>query len=500
MSLDESKSPGSYDIPIKMVKYLSNPLANILSDLINESFSSGVHPSLLKFAKVIPIYKAKSRLDVSNYRPISLLPIFNKIFEKLMHKRLTSSLEKHNVLFSHQFGFQKNKSTTQAILDLCNQLTMALDKKEISCCIFLDFAKAFDTVDHKILLDKLNHYGIRGSALNWFRSYLSSRTQKVCINGILSEPNFISHGVPQGSVLGPLLFLLYINDLPSCSNILKFHLFADDTSIFFSHTNAKDLESIVNQELKIVSTWLSANRLTLNVDKSNFLIISNKKKTSSAIDIRIDDVSIKEKDYIKYLGVLIDNKLNWKQHAQYVNMKISKGIGILAKMRHFVQTDVLRQLYHVFFSPHIRYGLINWGSASKCATTKLSQCLKKVIRIMTFADYKAKSNPLFSKLGLLNFENLYKLEAAKFMYDISNNNLTSTICDLFQKTKARHSYKTRQATKNKFSFPLITTECRKKFITFDGVKIWNEIPLEIRSMSSKNLFKKYLHKWLLQHS
>ncbi len=499
MSLDESKSPDSYEIPISMVKCVSDPLSNILSDLINESFSSGTHPSLLKFAKVIPIFKAKSRLEVSNYRPISLLPIFNKIFEKLMHKRLTTFLDKHDVLFAHQFGFQKSKSTTQAILDLCNQLTNALNKKEISCCIFLDFAKAFDTVDHKILLDKLSHYGIRGSALNWFKSYLASRTQKVSINGTLSEPQTITHGVPQGSVLGPLLFLIYINDLPSCSSILKFHLFADDTSIFFSYNNAKDLESIVNLELKNVSTWLSANRLTLNVDKSNFLTISNKKKGESAIDIKIDNNSIKEKDYIKYLGVLIDNKLNWKQHTQYVNTKVSKGIGILAKMRHFVSQDVLRQLYHAFIAPHISYGLICWGSASKCNTTLLNKSLKKAVRIMNFADYRAKSKPLFSKLGLFNFDDLFKLEVAKFMYDINNNSITPVLCDLFQKTNARHNYKTRQATNKQFCLPMVTTEARKKFINFTGIKIWNQIPLEIRSMSSKKLFNKFLRKWLLQN-
>ena len=239
-------------------------------------------------------------------------------------------------------------------------------------------------MDHKILLDKLYHYGVRGTALNWFQSYLSNRTQKVCINGILSEPNNITHGVPQGSVLGPLLFLLYINDLPSCSKILKFHLFADDTSIFFSHENAKELESIVNNELKNVSKWLSANRLTLNIDKSNFLIISNKRKIDNTVDIKIDNLSVKEKDCIKYLGVLIDNKLSWKQHSQYVNMKISKGIGVLAKMRHFVPSDVLKQLYHAFVSPHLSYAVINWGNAPKCATTKLNKSLKKAVRIMTF--------------------------------------------------------------------------------------------------------------------
>ena len=297
--LKDSKSPDSYEIPIKMVKYISDSLSSVLAELINESFSTGQHPSLLKFAKVIPIHKANSKLEVSNYRPISLLPIFNKIFERLMHNRLTKFLEKHEILYPQQFGFQKRKSTTQAILNLCDQLTNAIENKEFSRCIFLDLAKAFDTVDHEILLSKLSHYGIRGTALDWFKSYLSDRTQKVYINGFLSESRNVTHGVPQGSVLGPLLFLLYINDMPYCSEILKFHLFADDTSIFFSHKNQHELEIIVNNELKKVSDWLSANRLTLNVAKSNFLLLSKKKSTSFKTNIMINDTPIVEKNYIK---------------------------------------------------------------------------------------------------------------------------------------------------------------------------------------------------------
>ena len=211
-----------------------------------------------------------------------------------MHNiRLTIFLEKHNIIFEHQFGFQKNKSTSLAILDLYNQLIKAIEDKKISCCIFLDLAKAFDTVDHTILLDKLEFYGVRGTALDWFKSYLTDRTQKVSINGQLSNPCNVQSGVPQGSVLGPLLFLLYINDMPSVSKLLKFHLFADDTSIFFSDKNVRNLENTVNAELMKVSDWLNANKLTLNVDKSNFLLISSpQKKISCTVNLKIHNKSI----------------------------------------------------------------------------------------------------------------------------------------------------------------------------------------------------------------
>ena len=206
-NLDESKAPDSYNIPTRLIKLIQIHIAEPLTSLINLSFTTGYYPKSLKYAKVVPIFKANSKYEVSNYRPISLLPLFNKIFEKLMYSRLIDFLQKHKVLYPHQFGFQKQKSTSLAIIDVCIKLVEAIENKQFSCCIFLDFAKAFNTVNHKILLSKLENYGIRGIALEWFRSYLHDRTQRVFVGGQLSEDKHIKHGVPQGSVLGPLLFL-----------------------------------------------------------------------------------------------------------------------------------------------------------------------------------------------------------------------------------------------------------------------------------------------------
>ena len=335
---------------MKLIKCISESVKEPLASLINDSFSTGFYPTILKFAKVVPVHKGKSQLEVTNYRPISLLSIFNKIFEKLMHNRLVKFLDQHKIIFEHQFGFQKNKSTSIAILDVCSQLINAADDKQSSCCIFLDFAKAFDTVDHNILINKLDYYGIRGTALKWFESYLTNRTQKVCINGTFSESCNVKFGVPQGSVLGPLLFLLYINDMPNSSNILKIHLFADDTSIFFSHKNLKELESIVNNELSKVSDWLIANKLTLNVDKSNFLLISpSRKNTTNKINLSINNEAIAQNDCIKCLGVLLAKHLSWKNHIQHVKLKLSKGIGILAKLRHYVPQNILKKSLLCFY-------------------------------------------------------------------------------------------------------------------------------------------------------
>ena len=232
-ALNPSKSVGPNSIPIKLLKIVGCSISPLLALLINHSFQSGIYPDTFKIAKVISLFKKGNPELPSNYRPISLLSIFSKKFEKLMYKRLYSFLEVHNILYSLQFGFQENHSIDHALVNLTESVKNTLDNKRLGCGIFIDLQRAFDTVNHKILLSKLEHYGIRGCALGRFRSYLPDRKQYVSVNGKSSSLLTVSCGVPQGSVLGPLLFLVYINDLPNASKKLTFYLFADDTNIYY---------------------------------------------------------------------------------------------------------------------------------------------------------------------------------------------------------------------------------------------------------------------------
>ena len=246
-----------------------------------------------------------------------------------MYKRLYAYLECHNILYSLQFGFRQKCSTNHALISIAESIRCSVDNKEFGCGIFIDLKKAFDTVNHSILLLKLHHYGVRGKAYEWFQSNLSNRKQFVCVNGHESDSLTLTCGVPQGSVLGPLLFLLYINDLPNASSLLTFHLFADDTNIYYSCKNLDDLESKLNHELKIVAEWMKSNRLALSILKTNFILFHSKKlKPSKLLNLKIDGVNIKQVFTVKYLGVTFDSNLTWKNHINELCSKLSKTVEI----------------------------------------------------------------------------------------------------------------------------------------------------------------------------
>ena len=357
-----NKSTGPVSIPLKMIKDVVDIIVVPLCHIINISFATGVFPDILKIAKVHPLHKGGSTLDPNNFRPISLLSIFDKIIEKLMHKRLYEFLEVNNILFENQFGFRKNNSTVYALMEITEKIKESIDNNKLGCGIFIDLKKAFDTVNHKILLSKLEHYGIRGNLLSWFESYLTDRKQFVSFNGENSDPKDILCGVPQGSVLGPLLFLIYINDLPNVSDKLKFYLFADDTNIYFESSDLKVLEKVINEELKHLSLWLKVNRLALNISKTNFVIFhSSQRNLKHQVTLKLDKKAINQKDNIKYLGVIIDCHLNWKHHILNVSKKISRSIGVMYRIRKYVNTNILKSLYYSLIYSHIVYAIQIWG-------------------------------------------------------------------------------------------------------------------------------------------
>ena len=284
----KDSSPGFDDIKISPLHCVFQHIANPLSYICNLSLTHGVFPETLKTANVIPLFKKDNQMFFNNYRPVSLLSTFSKILEKVMYERLLDFLNEHKILFQYQFGFRKNHSTQLALTVLMDKLIKSIENGDHVIGVFLDFSKAFDTVDHSILLNKLHHYRIRGSALDWFRSYLSNRQQFVTYNDVSSGTKVLKCGVPQGSILGPLLFLIYINDL---ANICKHTMpifFADDSNLFINGKDASKIELELNEELSNIASWLKINKLSLNVDKTQFMIFSRKQNQIENIEIRIE--------------------------------------------------------------------------------------------------------------------------------------------------------------------------------------------------------------------
>ena len=338
-------------------------------------------PTQLKVAKVIPIHKTGSKTEVSNYRPISLLSAFSKIFEKLMHKRVYNFLQRNSSLNDMQYGFRKQRSCEHALLVAQNELLTALNKKQIALLLLIDFSKAFDMVNHDILLYKLSHYGIRGIANEWFRSYLKDREQYVSICGQNSTKKKLKYSVPQGSILGPLLFIIYINDMPNINKLAKFILYADDANIIITGSSILEIEEIFNELSSALVNWVSQNELLLNIKKTNYMIFTRKRNFEmGTFTPKIGNIPIERKPVARFLGVLVDEKLTWSHHIAAVKSKMSRYIGVLYKLKHILPISARLLSFNSLVQSHINFCSLVWGAGSKSKIESIFTTQKKAMR------------------------------------------------------------------------------------------------------------------------
>ena len=318
------------EIDMIIVKRVIHGISKPLMHIFNLSLQTRQFPNNMKIAKVVLLYKTGDKHQFTNYRPVSLLPQFSKILEKVFNNRLDNFIEKHSLINDNQYGFRNNRSTSQALIELIEEITNSIDSKRYAVGVFIDLKKAFDTINHEILFSKLEQYGIRGLALEWVRSYLKNRRQFVKMGEYQSRCLDIVCGVPQGSVLGPRLFIIYINDICNISKILKFILFADDTNIIGSGENLQQLLDIITSEFIKIKNWFDNNKLSLNLSKTKLMIFGNRKINHQA-QVQIEGVDIERVHEIKFLGVIINDKICWKSHIKYISTKISRSISVMAK-------------------------------------------------------------------------------------------------------------------------------------------------------------------------
>lgn len=377
-SLKNTNSSGFDNISNKSIKHVKHLLVDPLTLIINQSLSTGVFPDNLKIAKVKPLYKKDDPTCFSNYRPISLLPVISKIFEKVLHEQLLGYFTNSHMLSDDQYGFRPQHSTEHSALHFHDEIMQRLDSNKTPYAIFLDLSKAFDTIDHRILIKKLKYYGIVGSACNLMISYLENRKQFVLFENNKSTMSMIDTGVPQGSILGPLLFLVYINDLPFFNNSFNTIMYADDTTLFgnLEDFSSATLEFDINSKLKKLNSWFKYNKLSLNTNKSK-LMIFRKRKQIKSIDIQIDGILISETDHFNFLGIVFNNKLTWTNHVSIVEEKVSKTIHIIRRYQFIYPEHILKMIYTSLIQSKLVYGLLLWGFN----TDKLSKIQKKLLEL-----------------------------------------------------------------------------------------------------------------------
>ena len=461
----------------------------ILADIINVCFSVGVFPENLKKAIVLPLYKKGERDLLTNYRPISLLPTFSKVFEKCIKSRLTQYFTDRNLLSSVQFGFQNNISTQDAIIYLVEKAYDNLNVKSSLLTIFIDFSKCFDSLNREILIQKLEAYGIRGLPLKLFISYLTNRKQAVKIGNQVSEFSLIETGVPQGSVLGPLLFLIYVNDLPLISNLFSSCLFADDTTLIFENVDKTDLITSCNIGLEKFSEWCRANRLAVNPAKTNSMLFSNVLKSEDIHNrIYLNNSNVQHASSVQFLGVEIDKKLKFKNHINNITNKISKNTGILYKLRSSVPTNTLVCIYRSFVESYLNYCPLVFGNAYRTHLIPLEVAQRKCVRIITNQHPQAHSNPIFANLKLLKVNDIFKLNLGTYMY----KNL-----DKFSLNRHIHVHSTRSGFNQYIpSFQRLTLTLNQS-IYYQVPANWNNIPDAIKECRSLKSFKFNYKNWIL---
>ena len=392
--LNPKKAPGPDCIGGKLIQLCPDIFSDNLTKIYNRAIQTGVYPHDMKLAQVIALYKKGAKHDPNNYRPISLLSIFDKIFEKILCKRLISFLERNRILYCHQYGFRKFYSTLLALIEVTDLIKRFLDEKQYVIGIFIDFRKAFDTVNHDILLDKLECYGIRGHANKFFRSYLTNRRQYTLVNGIKSNSGYVNCGVPQGSVLGPLLFLLYINDIKHAIGCDNVKLFADDTFLFTNDRNIDAVKEKASNLFEKIFPWCVANQLSINSEKTNFVLFHAKNKPipENFDCIHTTFITLNRVKCVQYLGLMIDENLYWHMHVEHVYNSLVKYFGIFNHVKTIISKKIARQLYFAFIHSRIKYGIEVFGDCANEYLQKLQVIQNKLLKLLLNFDRRTSTN------------------------------------------------------------------------------------------------------------
>ena len=490
--LDISKATGLDDISARMIKLAGPSISKVLAMLCNKSIKSATFPESWKIAKVIPLYKKNSKDDPNNYRPISILPVLSKLLEKHVANSLLEFLTVNDLLSKRQSGFRPKHSCETALHLMIDEWSSHLLNKEMVGVMFIDFSKAFDLVDHNILLQKLAEYNFDAKSLSWFRSYLKDRKQMVKVNGSTSEQSPISSGVPQGSILGPILFLMSINDLPLQNSLDHLDLFADDATETAHGDSITTIETQLQIKADEIGKWCKANKMVLNADKTKGMLLASQQKLrtlttpNKSLNVKVQGKEIEQVSSEKLLGVQIDSSLTWDDQTKHVRQKVLFKISLLRKIRAYLPQNIRKLFFNYYIKPHLDYCSTVWSHTSNKNLEVINKLHKQAARLLLDKDFYTPSADMFKELNWATFPEQIEFREAVLIYKSLNNLAPQYMRNMFKKVHELGRPDLRSATANKLYVP----KAHHKSIRYSGPRTWNKLSNETRQSKTVSQFKR----------